>query len=73
MTLTIFPYNFKDYKYPTREFLNFLTHIAKELDYDINDSSWDHDDPNECRDRWDAGGNWAHKKIIGKIINQSYG
>ena len=72
MTLTTFPYDWKYYKDPTEEFLDFLTSIAIEMYYDMNDLSWDHNDPDECKNLWNAGGNWKHKKIVGKMINQSY-
>ena len=72
MTLTMFPYDYGYFKNPTKEFLDFLTFLAKEMFYDMDDLSWNHNDSDECRYRWDAGGNWTYKKILGKIINQNY-
>ena len=72
-TTLSYSYNFKDYKNPTKEFLNFLSDISKEIMHDVNDSSWDHNDSDECKERWSTGENWSHKRIIGKLINQAHG
>ena len=66
-------YNWILFKYPKQN-LDLFTSIAKEIMEEARDPSFDHNDPDCFRTDWDHGDKnlRSFKRIIGKIINQSF-
>ena len=67
-------YEWSLFRYPKQN-LDLFTSIAKEIMKEAEDPSFDHNNPNCFREHWDHGdrGFRSFKRIIGKIINQSFG
>jgi hypothetical protein len=61
-------------RYPKQN-LDLFTSIAKEIMKEAEDPSFDHNNPDCFRKYWDHGDRdlRSFKRIIGKIINQSFG
>ena len=67
-------YEWKLFQYP-EQYLDLFTFIAKEIMKEAEVPSFDHSNPNSFRKYWDYGDRdlRSFKRIIGKIINQSFG
>ena len=72
-TISIPHYTWSLFIYP-EQYLDVFTFIAKEIMKEAENPSFDHSDPNSFRKHWDHGNRSlrSFKKIIGKIINQSF-
>jgi len=67
-------YEWKLFQYPEQH-LDLFTFIAKEIMKEAENPSFDHSNPDCFRKYWDHGNRSlrSFKKVIGKIINQSFG